>query len=112
MVGDAGDALDHQSEAIEVPTIAVETMLPRPEAQGLIDLRQLRGRQLGPASRIAAWPASPTGTSLTVPGAVPVVHALATHFELPRDLGLAFTAGKQLLSPLPEALPATIFMGR
>jgi hypothetical protein len=110
VITDPGQLGDHHRDAFQGPQVGVEPIRHRPCQQGLLDLGELGGRQLGiGAGRAAA--AQGVHTALLEPG-VPDVRALAGHTELLGDLGLGAALGEQLGRLEPSGLKSSTLLGR
>jgi hypothetical protein len=91
---DPGELGDHHRDPRQDPQVGVELISPGARQQGLLDLGELSGRQLGIR---AGRPAAAQGVHAALGEAGgPHVDALAGDAELVGDLGLGTALGEQL----------------
>jgi hypothetical protein len=107
MVAHAGEALDHQRDAVQGPQLADEPVGTSALQQGLLDGGELGIRQ--PGCRAARPAATQRVGAALAPAGVPDAHRLGRYLEPAGDLGLADASGEQIGRTEPTSLEPVTF---
>jgi hypothetical protein len=94
VIADPSQLADHRRHPLQGPQVGIEPVGHRPRQQGLLDLGELGGRQLG--VRTGRPPTAQGVHAALLEAGVPDMRALAGHAEGVGDLGLGVALGEQL----------------